>query len=65
MEQFLLWSGRLVGAGGVLLTGLAVVVRINSTFALFGFQIGTLLLVGVAATAVGCFCLLMVLTSRR
>ena len=64
MEILLLWVGRLAGLTGVLLGGWAAFARLSGSFFAGGFQIGTLLLAGMAAMLVACFCFLMVLVSR-
>jgi hypothetical protein len=50
----LLWIGRIGGAVGVLLCVIAVLARIRGMFGLAGFQVGTVLLAGMAAMLVGC-----------
>ena len=62
MEKRLLWIGRATGAAGALLTVLAMAVRASGQYFLGGFQLGTLLLAGMAAMIFGCLCLLAVLT---
>ncbi len=64
METLLLWIGRLAGLAGVLVCAVAVVVRLSGAYWLAGFQVGTLLLAGMAAMLMGCLSLLMLLTSR-
>jgi hypothetical protein len=64
MEILLLWVGRLAGLAGVLICGWAVFVRLSGDFFAGGFQVGTLLLAGIAAMLVACVCFLIVLTSR-
>jgi hypothetical protein len=46
--------GRIGGAVGVLLCVIAVLARIRGMFGLAGFQVGTVLLAGMAAMLVGC-----------
>jgi hypothetical protein len=60
----LLWVGRLAGIAGALLCVLAGVVRISGHFWLGNFQLGTLLLAGIAIMVAGCVCLLLVLADR-
>ena len=50
----LLWIGRLGGVVGVLLSAAAVLARFRGTYNLAGFQVGTLLLAGIAVMLVGC-----------
>jgi hypothetical protein len=54
METMLLWIGRLGGVVGVLLSAAAVLARFRGTYNLAGFQVGTLLLAGIAVMLVGC-----------
>lgn len=54
MEKLLLWMGRVGGLVGVMLCAFAVVLRLRGQFSLGGFQVGTLLLAGMAAVLVGC-----------
>jgi len=54
MEMLLVWVGRLAGTAGVVLSLLAVLLRVRGFYNFAGFQIGTLLLAGVAAMLVGC-----------
>ena len=64
MESLLLWIGRIAGLAGLLLSGWAAWARLQGAYFAGGFQIGTLLLVGMTGMLVGCFCLLLVLTTR-
>ena len=54
METLLRWVGRLGGAAGVVLCAVAVLMRLRGVYNVAGFQIGTLLLAGIAAMMVGC-----------
>ena len=54
METLLRWVGRLGGAAGVVLCAVAVVARLRGVYNVTGFQVGTLLLAGIAAMLVGC-----------
>ena len=54
MTILLLWVGRIGGAVGVLLCVIAVLARIRGMYGLAGFQVGTVLLAGMAAMLVGC-----------
>lgn len=63
MNSVLLLMGRLAGVAGLLLCIVAFGVRVTGTYFLGGFQLGTLLLTGIAAMVAGCFCLLLVLTA--
>ena len=64
MEILLLWVGRLVGLGGVVLCAWAVYTRLSGSFFAGAFQVGTLLQAGITAILIGCLCLLVVLTNR-
>ena len=65
MNALLLWVGRLAGLGGALVCLGAVIGRLSGTFYSGSFQIGTLLLAGMAAMVLGCVCLLLILTRRE
>jgi hypothetical protein len=54
MRTLLLWMGRIGGVAGVILCAVAIVVRLRGEFNLGGFQVGTLLLGGMAAVLLGC-----------
>jgi hypothetical protein len=64
MQELLVWIGRLAGIAGVALCAVAAVVRLAGAYWLAGFQVGTLLLIGVAGMVLGCWCLLVALTER-
>jgi hypothetical protein len=64
MHRALLWLGRLSGLGGVLLVTVAVAIRLTGSFWLGPFQLGTLILGGIAGMVLGCLCLLAVLVER-
>jgi hypothetical protein len=63
MNKWLLSIGRLAGIVGVLMATLAVISRAMGHYDLGGFGVGMLLLGGVAAMVLACFCLLAVLTN--
>lgn len=63
MNSLLLTVGRLAGVAGLLLCVVAFGVRLTGVYFLGGFQLGTLLLAGIAAMIGGCFCLLLTLTA--
>jgi len=65
MDNSLLSVGRLAGIVGVLIAAIAGATRLTGRFSLAGFEVGTLLLVGVAAMVFACLCFLVVLTNRR
>ena len=54
MNKLLLWIGRVGGVVGVILCTVAVIVRLRGAFNLGGFQVGTLLLAGMAAMLFAC-----------
>ena len=64
MEGILLWIGRIAGIVGLLLSAWAATARLQGSYFAGGFQIGTLLTVGMTGMLIGCFCLLLVLTMR-
>jgi hypothetical protein len=64
MEVLLLWMGRLAALGGLLLCAWAAYARLTGAYFAAGFQIGTLLLAGMALMIAACICLLLVLTGR-
>lgn len=63
MNNLLLLVGRLAGVAGLLVCLVAFGVRLTGTYFLGGFQLGTLVLAGIAAMIAGCFCLLLALTA--
>ena len=65
MRSLLVWVGRLGGSLGVVLCAASVLLRLRGIFTVAGFQIGTLLLAGVAAMLLGCLGYLAVLVERR
>jgi len=54
MHVFLLWIGRLAGLVGVLLTAVALVVRLTGSYELGSFQVLTVLQAGTAAMVLAC-----------
>lgn len=64
MESLLLLVGRLAGLAGLLSCLVAGISRLQDKFYLGGFQLTTLLHLGVALVVVGCFFLLLALTAR-
>lgn len=65
MTNLLLWVGRIGGAVGVLTCTVAVLGRLRGVYGIGGFQIGTLLLAGMAAMLVGCVGYLAALAENR
>ena len=64
MEFLLLVLGRLAGFAGAVVCGVAGVARVAGAYWLGGFQLTTLLQVGVALMVLGCLCFLAVLLER-
>jgi hypothetical protein len=64
MEVLLLWIGRLAALGGILMCALAAYGRLTGAYFAAGFQIGTLLMAGMALMIAACIALLLVLTGR-
>lgn len=54
MHVFLLWIGRLAGTAGVLLTAVAVLLRLTGSYQLGSFQVLTLLQAGTTAMVMAC-----------
>jgi hypothetical protein len=67
MDKLLLWVGRLAGLIGVVLSVAAFAGRVTGTWAIGGFQIGTVLQAGVAAMVLGClaYCANLAERARR
>jgi len=59
-----MWIGRLGGVLGLLLIACAVLARFRGTYNLAGFQVGTLMLAGIAVMVVGCLGYLAFLAER-
>jgi len=64
MYNLILWIGRAAGISGVLLCATAAILRLSGNYWLAGFQLGTMLQMGMAAMIAGCLCFLVVLTER-
>jgi hypothetical protein len=64
MNGRLLWIGRVAGVVGFLVCAVAGLARLSGLFWLGGFQVGTLLLGGIALMCAACVCFLWVLTAR-
>jgi len=64
MQILLLAIGRLAALSGVLVCALAGGARLAGAYWLGGFQVTTLLQVGIAAMVLGCLCFLIVLLER-
>ena len=64
MRRILVWAARLAAAAGIAVMALAAVVRLSGDYWLGGFQVGTLLEVGMALTLVACLGYLAALVER-
>jgi len=64
VETLLRWIGRLGGAAGVVLCAVAVLLRLRGVYNFAGFQIGTLLLAGIAAMMLGCLAYVAAIAER-
>jgi len=64
VEKLLLWIGRLGGIVGVIICAVAILARMRSVYNVANFQVGTLLLAGVAAMLVGCLGYLAAIAER-
>jgi hypothetical protein len=64
MANLLLWIGRIGGIAGALTCGIAVLARIGGVYGVAGFQVGTMLLAGMAAMLVGCLGYLAAVAER-
>lgn len=65
MRALLIIAGRVGGLLGIALCLAASAARLAGHFWLVGFQLATLLQLGIAAIGAGCFCLLWSLTLER
>ena len=64
MNTILLGVGRVAGFAGAIMCALAVVLRIGGHYTIGNFQLGTLLVAGIAAMTGACFCLLLYVVNR-
>jgi hypothetical protein len=64
MANLLLWIGRIGGVVGLLMCLIAVFARARGMYGLAGFQVGTVLLAGMAAMLAGCLGYLAALAER-
>lgn len=64
MEALLLWLGRAVGGGGLLVCIVAMATRLTGNHYLGGFELLTVLQGGMATLIAGCFLLLVALSGR-
>jgi hypothetical protein len=54
MHAVLIWIARLTGIAGLLVMALAAFARLSGDYWMGGFQVGTILQVGMAVTLVAC-----------
>ena len=64
MQALLIWIGRVAGIIGVAVIGVAIAARLGGAYWLGGFQVGTLLLAGMAATLLACLSYVVALAER-
>lgn len=64
MGSVLRWTGRLAGLAGVVICAIAILARLTGAYYVGGFQVGTLLLAGIAAMLVACLSYLALLVER-
>lgn len=65
MDGLLLGLGRLAGLAGLVLSGVAIILRLTGRYYIGSFGASVVLQAGMAAILVGCFFLLWVVASRR
>ncbi|MBL8438445.1 MAG: hypothetical protein JNM61_09625 [Zoogloeaceae bacterium] len=65
MDGLLLGLGRLAGLAGLVLSGVAIILRLTGRYHIGSFGAGVVLQAGMAAILVGCFFQLWVVASRR
>lgn len=65
MDRMMLLAGRTLGVLGLAICAFAVIARIAGNYWIRGVELGSLLQVGIAGIAAGCFMLLWALTQRR
>ena len=65
MDRMMLLAGQTLGVLGLTMCAVAVIARIGGNYWIRGFELGSLLQVGIAGIAAGCFLLLWALTLRR
>jgi predicted Kef-type K+ transport protein len=64
MNRLLLSMGWVAAVAGALVCAVAVVARLGGHYVLGPFQLGTLLVAGIALMTAACVCLLLVLVRR-
>ena len=62
LRDVMLWVGRLVGIGGVLVCVVAFVARLSGSFMIFGLATGTVLQASNAMMLIGCVSYLALVT---
>jgi hypothetical protein len=64
MQILLVWIARLAGLIGVATMAVAIAARLAGAYWLWGFQLGTVLQAGMAATLAACLAYIAVLVER-
>jgi hypothetical protein len=64
MRALLIWIGRVAGIIGIAVIGVAIAARLGGAHWLGGFQVGTLLQAGMAATLLACLGYVAALAER-
>ena len=64
MQALLIWIGRVAGIIGIAVIGVAIAARLGGAYWLGGFQVGTLLQGGMAATLLACLGYVAALAER-
>lgn len=65
MNSLFLRAGQAAGFLGLAICAFAAIVRLSGQYWIAGFQLGTLLLGGIACIAAGCFLLLLRIADER
>lgn len=65
MDRMMLLAGRALGLMGLAACAIAIIARVAGNFWIRGFELGSLLQVGIAGIAAGCFLMLWLLTLRK
>ena len=64
MNKLLRWTARSAGVAGVLLCAVSIFLRTAGVWLVEGFQVGTVLQVGMAGMILGCLAYLAVLVEQ-
>lgn len=65
MDWMMLLAGRALGLMGLAACAIAIIARVAGNFWIRGVELGSLLQVGIAGIAAGCFLMLWLLTLRK